>query len=207
MKMGLPARKMDRHYTYADYRSWPDDERWELIHGEAWNMSAAPSTGHQGVVVDLVTRIHAFLHDGPCRVLPSPVDVFFPQHPDQPEDEVDTVVQPDIVVFCDPEMARPRGVWGAPDWIVEILSPHTSRRDMKEKLELYEQSGVKEYWIVDPGNRYIHVCRLGESGYGEPGIFVEPAVAGSATCPGLEIPLVELFRAASPGERRSKGSP
>jgi Uma2 family endonuclease len=197
MKMGLPARKLDRHYTYADYRAWPDDERWELIHGVAWNMSAAPTTGHQGISVELLTRIHAFLRGGPCRVLAAPVDVFLPAHPDQPEDDVDTVVQPDIVVTCDPAKVTQRGIWGAPDWVIEILSPYTSRKDMKEKLELFEESGVKEYWIVDPGNRYVHVYRLGDAGYGEPTVHVEPGTVPSATCQGLEIPLVDVFRAAS----------
>jgi Uma2 family endonuclease len=132
----------------------------------------------------------------------APLDVFLPADPDQPEDNVDTVVQPDIVVFCDPAKATPRGIWGAPDWLIEILSPYTSRKDMKEKLELYEESGVKEYWIVDPGNRYVHVYRLGESGYREPAVFVDPAVVASATCAGLTFPLTEVLKAASVGERR-----
>jgi Uma2 family endonuclease len=148
-----------------------------------------------------MARIKAFVRDGPCEVLAAPVDVFLPARPDQPEDDVDTVVQPDIVVFCDPEKATPRGIWGAPDWVIEILSPYTSRKDMKEKLELFEESGVKEYWIVDPGNRYVHVYRLGESGYGEPTICVEPAVVPSATCAGLTIPLAEVFRSVSAGRR------
>jgi Uma2 family endonuclease len=202
MKMGLPAMKLDRHYTYADYRTWPDDERWELIHGVAWNMSAAPATGHQRISALLLARIHAFLGAGPCEVLAAPVDVFLPADPDQPEDDVDTVVQPDIVVFCDPAKATVRGIRGAPDWVIEILSPYTSRKDMKEKLELYEESGVKEYWILDPGNRYVHVYRLGETGYGEPAVHVEPAVVESATCEGLSFPLAEVFRATGLGERR-----
>jgi len=202
MKMGLPARKLDRHYTYGDYRTWPDDERWELIHGVAWNMSAAPSVDHQRLSRALMARIEAFLRDGPCEVLAAPVDVFLPAHPDQPEDDVDTVVQPDIVVFCDQAKVTPRGIWGAPDWVIEILSPYTSRKDMKEKLELFQESGVKEYWIVDPGNRYVHVYLLGESGYAEPAVYVEPATVPSATCQGLEFPLVEVFRAASMGGSR-----
>ena len=191
--MGLPAVKLDRHYTYADYRSWPDDERWELIHGVAWNMSAAPTTGHQRISILLASRIHASLARGPCVVLAAPVDVFLPEAPDQPEDEVDTVVQPDILVVCDKTKVRTRGLWGAPDWVIEILSPYTSRKDMKEKLELYQESGVKEYWIVDPGNRYVHVYRLGKAGYGQPAIHEEPSVVTSATCPGLSVPLSEVF--------------
>jgi Uma2 family endonuclease len=201
MKMGLPARKLDRHYTYGDYRTWPDDERWELIHGIAWNMSAAPSLPHQLLSGELFGRIRTHLRDRgvPCVVVAAPVDVFFPDRPDQAEDQVDTVVQPDIVVVCDPAKIRRRGVWGPPDWLIEILSPHTSRKDMKEKLELYEQSGVKEYWIVDPGNRYVHVYRLDGSRYGEPEVHVEPVVVTSTTLANLAIPLEELFRTAWAG--------
>jgi Uma2 family endonuclease len=202
MKVGSPAMKLDRHYTYADYKTWPDDERWELIHGVAWNLSAAPTLGHQRLSRFLMARIEPHLRSGPCEVLAAPVDVFLPADPDQPEDEVDTVVQPDIVVFCDPAKATPRGVWGAPDWVIEILSPYTSRKDMKERLELYQESDVKEYWIIDPGNRYVHVYRLGDTGYGEPAILVEPAVVDSATCQGLAFPLAEVFRAADLGVRR-----
>jgi Uma2 family endonuclease len=201
MKVGLPARKADRHYTYGDYRTWPDDERWELIHGVAWNMSPAPGLPHQRVSGELHGRIRDFLraHGTRCEVFAAPVDVFLPGRPDQPDDEVDTVVQPDIVVLCGRPSITQRGVWGAPEWLIEILSPHTSRKDMKEKLELYEAHGVQEYWIVDPGNRYVHVYRLEGSRYGEPSVHVEPAVVPSATIEGLEIPLAQLFKTAWAG--------
>jgi Uma2 family endonuclease len=199
MKVGVPARKIDRRYTYADLCSWPEDERWELIHGVAWNMSAAPAIGHQRISMELASSIHAFLEGCACEVLAAPVDVFFPSRPDEPEAEVDTVVEPDIVVVCDPAKVTPRGIWGAPDWLIEILSPYTSRKDMKEKLELYEEGGVREYWIVDPGNRYVHVYRLEQSRYGEPTVYLEAAAVPSATCEGFAIPLAELFRIASGG--------
>jgi Uma2 family endonuclease len=111
----------------------------------------AVACGHQAIGMHLASRIYASLADGPYEVLAAPVEIFLPADPDQPEDEVDTVVQPDIVVICDRASVRTRGIWGAPDWVIEILSPYTSRKDMKEKLELYQESGVKEYWIVDPG--------------------------------------------------------
>ena len=107
-----------------------------------------------------------------------------------------TVVQPDLTVICDPARLRPFGCFGAPDWIIEILSPYTSRRDMVAKLALYQRHGVREYWIVDPGNRCIHVSVRGEDGcYPEPAVLVGKAVARSAACPGFEIKLEELFAA------------
>ncbi len=201
MKVGRPSRKLDRHYTYADYRTWPDDERWELIRGVAWNMSPAPSVPHQRVSRELAAVIGAFLgeRDTPCEMLAAPMDVFLPADPGQPEDEVDNVVQPDIVVVCDQARVKRRGVWGAPDWIIEILSPHTTRKDMGEKLDLYEERGVREYWIVDPGNRCVQVYRPVGSSYGEPEVHVSPAIVPSATLPGLHVPLAGLFRTAWAG--------
>jgi Uma2 family endonuclease len=194
MKMGLPARKMDRVYTYRDYRSWPEDERWELIHGEAWNMSPAPSVNHQRLLVLLTRIIGNTLEGTGCELLVAPADVFLPSSPDQEEDDIDTVVQPDLLVVCDPAKINQKGVRGAPDWAIEILSPYTTRKDVSVKLALYEEQGVREYWIVDPGNRCVHVyLRNDEGRYGEPVLYEEPAEIASATCVGLVIGLRELF--------------
>lgn len=126
--VGLPARKDDRLYTYGDYRTWSEDERWELIDGVAFDMSPAPSTAHQALSTELAYAIRAFLGRSGCRVFAAPFDVLLPAAPDQPEDEVATVVQPDLAVVCDPSRLRGFGCFGAPDWIIEILSPYTSRR-------------------------------------------------------------------------------
>jgi len=200
MKMGLPAVKTDRRYTYADYRTWPEDERWELIHGEAWNMSAAPSLNHQRIIVRMSQWIATFLEGRPCEVIVAPLDVFFPADAHQPEDEVDTVVQPDLVVVCDPGKLYTRGCRGAPDWVIEILSPYTSSKDMHQKRALYQEQGVREYWIIDPAGRYVHVYLLGEDGqYGEPSVHVPPAALEPAACQGLEIDLRALFDFAETG--------
>ncbi len=193
--MGFPAKKIDRRYTYRDYRGWPEDERWELIDGAAWNMSASPSVEHQRIVVRLVQRIETFLRNHPCEVLAAPVDVFFPATAEQDENDVENVVQPDLMVICDDTKITSRGCWGPPEWVIEILSPHTSHRDMNDKLALYERHGVGEYWIVDPGNHYIHVYLLGENGrYPDPLVHIAPARVASSTCEGLTIDLQELFR-------------
>jgi len=147
--MGLPVRKTERHYTYGDYRQLPNDERWELIDGAAYSMSS-PTTAHQGILIELATQFHNYLKGKPCRAFVAPFDVFFPGLNEQDEDDVDTIVQPDLLVICDKTRIREKGIWGAPDLVVEILSPTTSRKDLHEKYDLYQRSGVREYWVIDP---------------------------------------------------------
>ena len=153
--MGLPARKFEKHYTYRDHRQWPDDERWELIGGVAYVMSG-PSSPHQGISMEMGRQIANHLRGKRCRPFMAPLDVFLPPIHQMDEDDVDTVVQPDLLVVCDSAKIRERGIWGAPDLVVEILSPSTSRKDQNEKYNLYERSGVKEYWVVEPAGRFGH---------------------------------------------------
>lgn len=192
--MGLPARKLDRQYTYADYKTWPEDERWELINGVAWNMSPAPSRSHQWLVMELGRQIANFLKGKTCQVYPAPFDVFFPEDPDQPEDDVCTIVQPDLTVICDSKKLTEKGCFGAPDLVVEILSPYTSRKDLDEKFHLYENSGVLEYWVVDLGYGSIQAFRLSEDGcYGDGEVFVREGKLTSKVLDGFLIDLSDLF--------------
>jgi len=193
--MGLPVRKMEQHYVYRDYRQWPDDERWELIDGVAYAMSG-PSTGHQGIAMEMGRQLANFLKGKDCRVFPAPCDVFFYRLREQDEDDIDTVVQPDLLVVCDPEKIRPRGVWGAPDLVVEILSPSTSRKDQNEKFNLYQRSGVKEYWVVDPAGQWMQQYVLGANG--QFGIEVTFEKKGTLECrvlPGFNLSVAELWPA------------
>jgi Uma2 family endonuclease len=195
-KVSEPALKDDRVYRYGEYRTWSDDERWELIDGVAYDMSPAPSTAHQAIVVWLIQALGPVLEKGGCRVFVAPFDVLLPDTPGQPDDEVLNVVQPDLAVICDPSKLRPFGCVGAPDWVIEILSPSTSRRDLAEKHALYERHGVREYWVIDPGNRYIHVYVLGDDGrYPKPRLHVGAMIVKSIVCTGFEIKLEELFAA------------
>jgi Uma2 family endonuclease len=165
--MGNPAIDRGEHFIYRHYRTWPDEERWELIEGQAWNMSPAPTRGHQGIQAWLISELRLFLKGKRCKAYDAPFDVLLPNG-DEADDEVDTVVQPDIVVYCDTSKLTKRGARGAPDLVVEILSPSTSRKDQNEKFRLYEKHGVREYWVVDPGNESIWVWRLeSEGGYDE----------------------------------------
>ncbi len=159
--MADPMRKADKHYTYYDYLRWPDDERWELIDGEAWNMSPAPGRLHQYLVKEILWHIENYLRDRKCEVYPAPFDVLLPNIEEmENEDSISSVVQPDISVICDPDKLNDRGCTGPPDWIVEIVSPYTAMKDFDYKRHLYEHHGVREYWIVDPGNKFVHVYLL-----------------------------------------------
>jgi Uma2 family endonuclease len=201
-RVSEPARKFDRVYTYADYAQWPDDERWELIQGTAWNMSPAPSTRHQATLSVLGRFFLPWAASGSCAVFVAPFDVVLPEWPGQARDEATNVVQPDLSVICDRSRLREWGCYGAPDLVVEILSPHTSKKDLNEKFALYEKHRVAEYWVVDPGNLWVHIYRLGaDSRFGDPRILAvggtsrEPGAttAESAVCGGLAVPLAELF--------------
>jgi Uma2 family endonuclease len=166
--MALP-KASDRRFTYADYRQWPDDERWELIDGEAYAMAPAPTISHQTLVLNIAKQIDDALDGSPCRALIAPVDVLLPAL-DETEDNVATVVQPDILVVCDPAKVTERNVRGAPDWIIEVLSPATARHDHLTKRTLYERAGVREYWLVHPVDRVVTVYTLKDGQYGGPEI-------------------------------------
>jgi Uma2 family endonuclease len=190
----LPARKLDQHYTYADYKIWPEDERWELIDGVAWNMSPAPSRIHQWLVMELGSKIRNFLDEKTWQVYSAPFDVFFPEDPDQLEDNVCTVVQPDLTIICDHKKLTKKGCFGAPELVIEILSPYTSKKDLNEKFNLYESSGVLEYWVIDPGYNSIQSFTLDRDGnYGDGEVFVGEGNLVSKVLDGFIINLSDLF--------------
>jgi len=113
-RTGDPARKTDRRYTYGDYRTWAEDERWELIDGVAWNMSPAPVRRHQGILTEILPQLLPYMEGKSCEVYAAPFDVLLPERPDQDEDEVSTVAQPDISVVCDQAKLTDKGCTGAP---------------------------------------------------------------------------------------------
>ena len=163
-------RQLEELFTYGDYRTWPDDERWELIDGVAYDMSPAPGSRHQMVSSELVAQLVTHLRNSSCRVLAAPFDVRLP-HGNQQDDDIDTVVQPDIVVVCDQNKLDDKGCKGAPDLVIEILSPSTASKDLHEKFSLYERVGVKEYWIVHPLDRTVIVFRRDGESFGCPAMY------------------------------------
>ena len=192
--MALPQIKQDDRFTYADYMTWDDDQRWELIDGQAFCMTPAPARLHQEWLGNLFSKFHVFLAGKPCKVYISPFDVRFSEHPDASDEDIDTVVQPDMVVFCDKSKLDDRGAKGAPDLLVEILSPGTSKRDITIKFELYQRHGVKEYWILYPNEKLLQLYRLGEDKkYGSPQVFGPGESVQVAMLGELEISLDDLF--------------
>jgi Uma2 family endonuclease len=195
-RLGNPAIERGARFTYRQYRTWPDDERWELIDGVAWCMSPAPLTRHQIIAGRLYAEMAAFLRGRSCRVFIAPFDVLLPKARES-DDDVDTVVQPDISVFCDRSKITERGARGAPDLVVEVLSPSTSRIDQNEKFRLFERVGVREYWVVDPGFRALCVYRRGADGRFYEGDAREPereyTSIASTVLEGFSIEPAEVF--------------
>ncbi len=187
-------------YTYGDYLTWPEEERWELIDGIPWNMTAAPSRAHQEILGDLFRQISTFLLDKTCLAFFAPFDVRLPEA-GEADDDITTVVQPDLSVICDPAKLDERGCRGAPDVIMEVISPATAVRDQIHKVALYEKHGVKEYWLVHPTDRLVTIRLLDAAGrYGMPRIHEAKGRLPVATLPGLEIDLDEVFRRLTPRE-------
>lgn len=150
-------------YTYADYLQWKFEERLELFRGKIFKLSA-PNTRHQDISRNILVPIALFLKKKPCKVFAAPFDVRLPVKNRKKDNEVTTVVQPDICVICDETKLDSRGCCGAPDLVVEILSPGNSKKEIRMKHELYEEAGVKEYWIVNPEEENIVVFVLNEAG-------------------------------------------
>lgn len=167
--MPLPMIKQGEKYTYADYLTWPDDQRWEIINGEAYGMSPAPGRRHQELSGELFVQFANYLKGKPCKVFAAPFDVRLAERTGLTDEKVETVVQPDIMVICDKNKLDERGCNGAPDLIIEITSPSTGKNDLTIKFELYQRHGVKEYWIVLPAELAVLVFKLGEDQtYGKP---------------------------------------
>ncbi|NJN77535.1 MAG: Uma2 family endonuclease [Saprospiraceae bacterium] len=155
----------NKKYTYADYLTWQFQERVELLKGRVFEMSPAPNRRHQQLSWKLTLKIGNFLDQKKCEAYSAPFDVRLPlpEHKVK-KDKIETVVQPDICVICDEYKLDEQGCVGAPDLVVEILSAGNSRRELKDKFELYENAGVLEYWIVEPYKEYITVYLLNEDG-------------------------------------------
>lgn len=169
----MPLPKENKKYTYADYLTWSEGERYEIIDGVPY-MQAAPTWQHQAVLMELSRQFANYLRNKTCMVFTSPFDLRLPEDNKQNDDDVTNVLKPDIVVVCDRSGLRKTGYYGAPDLIVEIVSSSTIRRDKLEKFNKYEKAGVKEYWIVEPEGKIVSVFVLQDSKrYGRPEIYAD----------------------------------
>lgn len=191
--MGLPARKIEERFTYKDYLTWPGEERWELIDGVAYDMSPAPSRRHQEILGNLFVEFHNYLKDKSCKVYLAPFDVRLPEN-DEQDDEIETVVQPDIVVVCEGNKLDDAGGRGAPDIVIEILSPYTSKKDLVTKYRLYERHKVKQYWIVNPETEGVTIYKLKNDKYKNPQEYKKEDKVKVDMFEDLEIDLGTVFK-------------
>lgn len=181
-------------YTYADYLTWKFEEQVELIRGRIFKMSPAPAPRHQQISIKLASRIFNFLERKNCHVFAAPFDVRLPVKNKKKDNEITTVVQPDICVICDKNKIDGRGCIGAPDLVIEILSPGNTEKEVKLKFELYEEAGVKEYWVVYPAEENIAVFIINNDGvYDGAKIYAGKDRIKSNAVTGLVIKLNDIF--------------
>ena len=179
-------------YTYADYLTWQVAERIELIKGKIWKMSPAPSSYHQRMSTKLIYRLQGYFEDKSCEVFAAPFDVTFTKAGESKE-AAKTVLQPDLCVICDLSKIDQRGCNGAPELVVEILSPGNSRHEMKRKYAIYEEYGVQEYWVVHPEEETVQIYTLEDGIFrGHQPVFKEDTIS-SHLFPDFCVDLKDIF--------------
>ncbi|MDR2922702.1 MAG: Uma2 family endonuclease [Treponema sp.] len=182
--------KEEQSFTYSDYKEWDlgVGERYELIYGEAFAM-AGPGARHQAMLTEILTQFYNYLRGKSCQVFPAPFDVRLFYEEDESDD---TVVQPDIMVVCDKNKIGPEGCRGAPDLVIEILSPSNTAFEMERKFLLYREAGVREYWIVDSKSSKlkVHCFRDGEI---ITNVYGSADAVPVAVLPGFSVALENVF--------------
>ncbi len=183
-----------KQYTYADYLTWFDDKRRELINGFI-HLLSAPLRKHMEANRHLYRCLDNYIikRKGNCKVYFAPFDVRLPIHGGMEDDKIYDTVQPDICVVCDLSKLDEKGCIGAPDMIVEIESKSTKKKDWVDKMDLYQRAGVKEYWIVSYTEKTVNVFLLKDDGLFDNGTFYENGKIPVKTLPGLEIEVDEIF--------------
>jgi len=175
------------HHTYADYLTWSDIQRAELVNGTAYVRELpAPSRLHQEVVREMLFQLRCALDGKSWSIQVAPFDVRLPRA-DEPDGDIDTVVQPDVLIVCDRTKFDERGMRGAPDWVAEVLSPSTASHNQTVKLPVYERAGVREAWFVDPRNRTLMIYRLDGGRYARPAILELKGQTSLSAIPGLHV--------------------
>jgi Uma2 family endonuclease len=187
----LDQLDLNKVYSYADYLTWKFPERVELFRGKIYAMSPAPASGHQRILGKVGNSLYNFLDKSECEVFYAPFDVRLESKKDNTKNF--TVVQPDISVICDPAKIEKRGCLGAPDLVVEILSPGNTDKEMKLKFDLYEGSGVLEYWIVEPTEKIVLVYNLVNGQFVNHRPLIHSDTLCSKVLTGFELDLSKVF--------------
>ncbi len=188
----MPLPKENKKYTYAEYLTWPDDEKWELIDGVP-HLFSAPSWQHQAITGELFRQFANFFQGKECQAFTAPFDLRLSEDEKQDEDAIN-VFQPDILVICDKSKLKGTGYSGTPELIVEVTSTSTSKTDRVLKFNKYEKAGVQEYWIVDPLGKYVNVFTLQKNNrYGRPDSYTDADEVNVTIFPELLIDLSKVF--------------
>jgi Uma2 family endonuclease len=192
MEMQFSDLDLSKTYTYADYLKWTFDERLELIKGKIFKMSPAPGSGHQRLSLRLTLWLGNYLNGKPCELFTAPFDVRLTRRSKNDKDII-TVVQPDICVICDPGKIDEKGCLGAPDIVVEILSPGNNKKELQNKFEVYEEAGVLEYWIIHPLEKTFFKYLLTENSFRPARLLTIGDEVTTPILPGFVLKLEELF--------------
>jgi Uma2 family endonuclease len=178
---GTSALKEHERFTLEDWKKWPPNERWELIDGLAYSMGPAPRVPHQEIAGDLYAELRIYLKGKPCKVFIAPLDVFLGEEAGAGEH----VVEPDVLALCDTSKIQDDGIHGAPDFVAEVLSETTAHKDFGIKRDLYERSGVQEYWIIHSDTSAVYQYVLEDGRFGPLKEYRRGEAVPSAVFPGF----------------------
>lgn len=191
----MPFPQEEKQYTYADYLTWPEDERCEIIDGIPY-LQAAPSPSHQLISGELHRQFANYLQDKPCKAYPAPFCVRLTKGDETQNEDIKKVVEPDITIVCDKFKIDDKGCNGTPDLIIEVMSPSSIKHDRVTKFNKYEKSGVREYWIVEPEGKIVSVFVLQSNNrYGRPEIYTDDEKITVSIFPELIVDLNTVFPA------------
>jgi Uma2 family endonuclease len=190
--MQLADLDVNKLYSYADYYKWKFEERVELIKGKIFNMSPAPGSVHQRLSSRIQGALFVYLDGKQCEVFAAPFDVRLPRKSKEDKDIL-TVLQPDVCVICDPSKVDDKGCIGAPDIVVEILSPSNNKKELKYKFDVYQEAGVSEYWVVDPREKSVQIFVHSGAGLSSSGFLFSEDQIVSSLLPGFSLPVEKLF--------------
>ena len=191
--MQLSDLDFSKTYSYADYLQWTFEDRLELIKGKIFRMSPAPAPAHQLLSWKIAGELYNNLKNKPCKAYPAPFDVRLARKSENEDKKILTVVQPDICIICGPSKVDTRGCTGAPDIVIEILSHGNNQKELRNKYEVYEESGVTEYWIVSPQDKTFLKYTLIEGSYQPSRLYTIGDVITTPILPGFELNLEIIF--------------
>ncbi|MFI5162409.1 MAG: Uma2 family endonuclease [Sphingobacteriales bacterium] len=191
--MQLSELDFSKTYSYADYLQWTFEERLELIKGRIFKMTPAPASDHQRISWIISGELYNYLKDKSCQAYTAPFDVRLPRKGEHEDKKIFTVVQPDVCVICDHAKVDVRGCTGAPDIIIEILSPGNNQKELRNKYEVYEESGVIEYWIMSPQDKTFLKYTLTEGHYQPSRLMTIGDTVTTAILPGFSLDLEIVF--------------